>query len=179
MPSPWPIRDEVLTFHDVALESGAHVDRLDVHYRLEGTLAAARDNVVLIVHALTGDVRVTDWWKGVVEAGGAIDPLKHAVLTANLLGGCDGTTGPSNAQPGALPAITTRDQAAVLGRVLGALGTLMIFGMALTGFIFTVWLIYVEVALLKAICPFCVTSQVAMTLIFIMAVIRLIKNPQS
>lgn len=58
-------------------------------------------------------------------------------------------------------------------------GTLMIFGMALTGFIFTVWLIYVEVALLKAICPFCVTSQVAMTLIFIMAVIRLIKNPQS
>ena len=58
-------------------------------------------------------------------------------------------------------------------------GTLMIFGMSLTGFIFTVWLIYVEIALLKAICPFCVTSQVAMTLIFIMAVIRLIKNPQS
>ncbi len=58
-------------------------------------------------------------------------------------------------------------------------GTLLIFGMALTGFIFTVWLIYVEIALLKALCPFCVTSQVAMTLIFIMAVIRLIKNPQS
>ena len=58
-------------------------------------------------------------------------------------------------------------------------GTLMIFGMSLTGFIFTVWLIYVEIALLKALCPFCVTSQVAMTLIFIMAVIRLIKNPQS
>lgn len=58
-------------------------------------------------------------------------------------------------------------------------GTLLIFGMALTGFIFTVWLIYVEIALLKAICPFCVTSQVAMTIIFILAVIRLIKNPQS
>ncbi|MFN8382902.1 MAG: vitamin K epoxide reductase family protein [Anaerolineales bacterium] len=58
-------------------------------------------------------------------------------------------------------------------------GTLMIFGMALTGFLFTVWLIYVEVALLKALCPFCLTSQVAMTLIFIMSVIRLIKNPQS
>ncbi len=58
-------------------------------------------------------------------------------------------------------------------------GTLLIFGMALTGFLFTIWLIYVEIALLKAICPFCVTSQVAMTLIFIMAVIRLIKNPQS
>jgi len=57
--------------------------------------------------------------------------------------------------------------------------TLMIFGMALTGFIFTVWLIYVEVALLKAICPFCVTSQVAMTIIFIIAVTRLIRQPQS
>lgn len=58
-------------------------------------------------------------------------------------------------------------------------GTLMIFGMALTGFLFTVWLIYVEVALLHALCPFCLTSQVSMTLIFIMSVIRLIKTPQS
>lgn len=57
--------------------------------------------------------------------------------------------------------------------------TLMVFGMALTGFLFTVWLIYVEIALLKAICPFCVTSQVAMTLIFILAVWRLIRQPQS
>ncbi len=58
-------------------------------------------------------------------------------------------------------------------------GTLMVFGLSLTGFIFTVWLIYVEIALIKAICPFCVTSQVAMTLIFILAVVRLIKQPQS
>ena len=57
--------------------------------------------------------------------------------------------------------------------------TLMIFGMALTGFIFTVWLIYVEVAILKALCPFCVTSQVAMTIIFMIAVTRLIRQPQS
>ncbi len=57
-------------------------------------------------------------------------------------------------------------------------GTLLIFGMALAGFLFTVWLIYVELALLHAICPFCVTSQVAMTIIFIIAVIRLIRQPQ-
>ncbi|WKZ34660.1 MAG: vitamin K epoxide reductase family protein [Anaerolineales bacterium] len=57
-------------------------------------------------------------------------------------------------------------------------GTLLIFGMALTGFIFTVWLIYVEIALLNAICPFCVASQAAMTLIFIIAVVRLIQSPQ-
>lgn len=56
--------------------------------------------------------------------------------------------------------------------------TLLIFGMALAGFIFTLWLVYVELAILKAICPFCVTSQVAMTIIFIIAVVRLIRNPQ-
>ncbi len=58
-------------------------------------------------------------------------------------------------------------------------GTLLIFGMALTGFLFTLWLVYVEVALLRAICPFCVTSQAAMTIIFIIAVMRLIRQPQS
>lgn len=58
-------------------------------------------------------------------------------------------------------------------------GTLLIFGMALTGFIFTLWLVYVEVALIKALCPFCITSQVAMTIIFIISVIRLIRQPQS
>lgn len=58
-------------------------------------------------------------------------------------------------------------------------GTLSIFGMALTGFIFTIWLIYVEFALLKALCPFCLTTQIAMTIIFIISVIRLIRQPQS
>ena len=58
-------------------------------------------------------------------------------------------------------------------------GTLLIFGMALTGFLFTAWLIYVEFALLRALCPFCLTSQVTMTIIFIISVIRLIRQPQS
>jgi uncharacterized membrane protein len=58
-------------------------------------------------------------------------------------------------------------------------GALMLFGMALTGFLFTLWLIYVEIAILKAICPFCLTSQIAMTIIFILVVLRLIKNPES
>jgi uncharacterized membrane protein len=56
---------------------------------------------------------------------------------------------------------------------------LLVFGMSLTGFLFTVWLIYVEIALIKALCPFCITSQIAMTIIFILAIIRLIRQPQS
>ncbi|MCC6299728.1 MAG: vitamin K epoxide reductase family protein [Anaerolineales bacterium] len=56
-------------------------------------------------------------------------------------------------------------------------GALIFFGLAVTGFLFTVYLIYVEVALIKAYCPFCITSQAAMTLIFIVSVVRLIKQP--
>jgi uncharacterized membrane protein len=55
-------------------------------------------------------------------------------------------------------------------------GPMAIFGMALTGFLFTVYLIYVEIAILKAICPFCVASQTIMTIIFIISVIRLVRQ---
>ena len=56
-------------------------------------------------------------------------------------------------------------------------GTMIQFAITLTGFLFTVWLVYVEVALIKAYCPFCITSQISMTLIFILTVIRVINNP--
>jgi uncharacterized membrane protein len=57
-------------------------------------------------------------------------------------------------------------------------GLMLIFGLALAGFLFTVYLIYVEFAILHAICPFCLTSQVAMTIIFIISIVRLIRQPQ-
>jgi uncharacterized membrane protein len=56
-------------------------------------------------------------------------------------------------------------------------GSLLFFGLSLTGFLFTLYLIFVEVALIKAYCPFCITSQTAMTLIFIISVIRLVRQP--
>lgn len=56
-------------------------------------------------------------------------------------------------------------------------GTMMFFGVSLLGFLFTLYLIYVEVALIKAYCPFCLTSQAVMTIIFIISVIRLIRQP--
>ena len=54
---------------------------------------------------------------------------------------------------------------------------LLIFGLALTGFLFTAYLVYVEIFLLNAFCPFCVTSQIAMTMIFILSIIRLVRQP--
>ena len=56
--------------------------------------------------------------------------------------------------------------------------SLLFFGLALAGFVFTVYLVYVEVTLIKALCPFCLTSQVSMTVIFSIAVFRLLKQPQ-
>ncbi len=60
---------------------------------------------------------------------------------------------------------------------LQANGTMIIFGLALIGFLFTLYLIYVEVALIHALCPFCLTSQIAMTIFFILSVIRLVRQP--
>lgn len=56
-------------------------------------------------------------------------------------------------------------------------GSMIFFGVSLVGFLFTVYLVFVEIALIKAYCPFCITSQVSMTIIFILSVIRLIKQP--
>jgi uncharacterized membrane protein len=56
-------------------------------------------------------------------------------------------------------------------------GSMIFFGLAVTGFLFTIYLIFVEIALIKAYCPFCIASQVSMTIIFILSVIRLIRQP--
>jgi uncharacterized membrane protein len=56
-------------------------------------------------------------------------------------------------------------------------GTMLFFGITLIGFFFTLWLVYVELTLIKAYCPFCITSQISMTLIFILSVIRVVRQP--
>jgi uncharacterized membrane protein len=56
-------------------------------------------------------------------------------------------------------------------------GTMILFALTLTGFLFNIWLIYVEVALIKAYCPFCIASQITMTIIFILVVTRMIRQP--
>lgn len=56
-------------------------------------------------------------------------------------------------------------------------GTLIVFGLTLVGFLFTVYLIYVELALIHALCPFCVTSQVTMTILFIVSLVALAREP--
>ncbi|HPN95807.1 MAG TPA: homoserine O-acetyltransferase, partial [bacterium] len=98
-------------------ELGGSVGPVDVEYETYGELSAARDNVVLIAHALSGDAHVAGWdadakrtgrlwrmkkpgwWDAVVGPGKAIDTRKYFVVCANVLGGCCGATGPSSPNP--------------------------------------------------------------------------------
>ncbi|MDO5724649.1 MAG: homoserine O-acetyltransferase [Flaviflexus sp.] len=74
-------------------------------YETFGRLTPARDNAVLILHALTGDSHCADgsgeagWWREVVGPGKAIDTDRYFVLAPNVLGGCQGSTGPASAAP--------------------------------------------------------------------------------
>lgn len=116
----WPVVDAVIPLANVMLENGLSID-VSVHYRLEGTINEARDNVVLVVHALTGNANVSEWWTGVVGDGETLNPRTHAILCANLLGSGAGESITRDDTQARLPPFSTRDQAIVLARLLDAL----------------------------------------------------------
>jgi uncharacterized membrane protein len=62
---------------------------------------------------------------------------------------------------------------------LGQNGPMVVFGLSLVGFLFTLYLIFVELALIHALCPFCITSQITMTILFTLSVIRLVRQPSN
>lgn len=95
------------------LESGEVLADVRQAYHLDGELTSARDNLVIVFHALTGSADAAGWWwRDVIGPGQAIDTRRWAVLAPNLLGSCYGSTGPSSLPDGArFPLVTTRDQA--------------------------------------------------------------------
>jgi homoserine O-acetyltransferase len=112
-----------------ALEGGGCLDEVTVAYETWGALNAARSNAVLVLHALTADSHVIGsqssahpskgWWDGLIGPGAAIDTDRSFVVCPNVLGGCQGTTGPgsltNDGRPfgSRFPVITIRDQVAV------------------------------------------------------------------
>lgn len=106
-----------------ALESGAVLEEVAQAYRLEGALNAERDNLVVVFHALTGSPDGFGGWAGtVVGPGKAIDTERFAVLSANLLGSCYGTTADWHRTGSPAPAVTPRDQARLVGALVSELG---------------------------------------------------------
>ena len=122
----------------VRLERGGELPAVRVAYETWGELAPGGGNAVLVEHALTGDSHVTGptgpgqptpgWWDGLVGPGAPLDTDRLFVVCANVLGGCQGTTGPSSPAPdGApwgsrFPEVTIGDQVAVEAALADALG---------------------------------------------------------
>ncbi|WP_299442232.1 homoserine O-acetyltransferase [uncultured Phycicoccus sp.] len=122
----------------VDLERGGHLPWVRVAYETWGTLSPTGDNAVLVEHALTGDSHVVGdvgpghptpgWWPSLIGPGAPLDTDRYFVVAANVLGGCQGTTGPSSAAPdgrpwgGRFPFVTIRDQVGVEALLADALG---------------------------------------------------------
>lgn len=137
----------------LTLESGGRLGPIDVAYETYGELSPEKDNAIFVCHALTGDAHVAGkhsiesrkagWWDGLVGPGRALDTSKYFVICANVLGGCQGTTGPSCLDPATgqpyglrFPFITIGDMVevhAALVRSLGIDSLLAIIGGSLGG----------------------------------------------
>jgi homoserine O-acetyltransferase len=122
----------------ITLELGGALPTVRVAYETWGRLDADRSNAVLVLHALTGDAHVAGpagpgqptagWWGDMVGPGRPVDTDRWYVVCANVLGGCQGTTGPASAAPDGRPwgsrwpRVTIRDQVEVERRLLDHLG---------------------------------------------------------
>jgi len=133
----------VVRIGDLTLESGVVLPEVSIAVQRWGALSTDRDNVVVALHALTGDSHLTGpagpdhptpgWWDGVAGPGAPIDTDRWCAVATNALGGCRGSTGPSSLAPDGkpwgsrFPEITIRDQ---VNADLAALAALGITGVA-------------------------------------------------
>jgi homoserine O-acetyltransferase len=123
--------------HPLPLDSGQALERVTIAYETYGELAPAKDNAILVFHALTGDQHLASphpitgkpgWWNRMVGPGKPIDTSRFHVICANVIGSCMGSTGPANADADGtpfgmrFPVITIRDMVRAQVALLDALG---------------------------------------------------------
>lgn len=120
--------DFVLDQH-LMLESGRTLAKATLHYAVYGKLNAARDNAVLVCHALSGSARVGDWWPEVFAPGALLSLDHDFVICINLLGSCYGSTGPGCVDPETglvygpdFPLVSIRDNVRAQAHLLDSLG---------------------------------------------------------
>jgi homoserine O-acetyltransferase/O-succinyltransferase len=108
--------EEFQRYQPFPLEGGQILPGIRISYSTYGSLNAAADNVVWICHALTANADVTHWWRGMVGNHRYVDPSKHFIVCANIIGSCYGSSGPlaENPETGRpyyshFPLITIRD----------------------------------------------------------------------
>lgn len=121
------------------LEGGGQLDDITICFETWGTPAPDGSNAILICHALTGDAHAAGpagaghptpgWWDDLIGPGRPIDTERWFVVCANVLGGCQGTTGPASTRPDrpepygpTFPVVTMRDIVRTQVRLADALG---------------------------------------------------------
>ena len=126
-------------------KSGQTLPGFTLRYETYGSLNATRDNAVLICHALSGDHhcagwhsptdRKPGWWNNLIGPGKAVDTRRFFVVCANVLGGCQGSTGPSSTNPVTgrpygveFPFVTIRDMVRAQKLLLDHLGVAELHG---------------------------------------------------
>jgi homoserine O-acetyltransferase len=128
------------------LDSGAVLGPFSLAYQTYGALNAEKSNAILICHALTGDQYVAEshpvtgrpgWWETMVGPGKPIDTDRYFVICSNVVGGCMGTTGPSDLNPTTdqpyglgFPVITVGDIVRAQARLIDHLGIDQLFAVA-------------------------------------------------
>jgi len=134
-----PVGDRVFAaIGALPLERGGTLPAVKVAYESHGTLNEDASNAILVAHALTGDSHIAGppgpghatagWWGDVVGPGKPLDTDRYFIVVPNMLGGCQGTTGPASYAPdgrewGArFPFITVRDQVAAQAALADLLG---------------------------------------------------------
>jgi homoserine O-acetyltransferase len=127
-PAPTYEGDFVLDEH-LLLECGRTLANPTLHYAVYGRLSAARDNAVLVCHALSGSALVGAWWPEAFAPGGMLNLERDFVICVNLLGSCYGSTGPGSVDPETgevygpdFPLISIRDNVRAQARLLDSLG---------------------------------------------------------
>ena len=103
---------------DLALESGESLKNITIAYQSWGSLNDKGDNAILVNHALTGWADINGWWPSMVGPGLPFDSEKYFIVCPNVIGGCQGSTGPASLAPDGVrygsrfPSLTIRDMVA-------------------------------------------------------------------
>ncbi len=154
------------------LAGGGELGPVTVSYETYGELSPQRDNAIFVCHALTGDAHVAGWhapqdrkpgwWDEFVGPGKGLDTNRYFVICANVLGGCQGTTGPRSLNPQNgesyglnFPFMTVGDMVEVhaeLVRSLGITKLLSIVGGSLGGMQVLEWTARYPQMIQSAIC---------------------------
>ena len=158
---------DFILYQHLLLESGRTLVQATLHYAVYGRLNAARDNAVLICHALSGSARVGDWWPEIFAPGAVLSLDHDFVICINLLGSCYGSTGPASVDPETglvygpdFPLVSIRDNVRAQAQLLDSLGISrlrMILGGSIGGMQALEWAIHdparVEHAAIIAVTP--------------------------